>query len=87
MAVLSVSVVSAEREVWSGEASLVIAKTVEGEVGLMPGHEPLLALLAEGTVRVTATDGERITVEAADGFLSIDRNTVQIVASQATLAA
>ena len=86
MAVLNVSVVSADREVWSGEASLVVAKTVEGEIGIMPGHQPMLAILASGEVRGTATDGDKITVEAEDGFLSVDNNAVQVVAGQAAIA-
>jgi len=85
MAVLTVSVVSADREVWSGEATLVIAKTVEGEIGIMAGHQPMLAVLSAGEVRVTDTNGEKITVNADDGFLSVDSNAVQIVAGQASL--
>ena len=49
MAVLKVSVVAADHEVWSGEASMVVARTVEGQIGILPGHEPLLAILATGT--------------------------------------
>ena len=86
MAVLTVSVVSADREVWSGEASLVIAKTVGGEIGIMAGHQPMLAVLSAGEVRVTDTNGEKIIVNADDGFLSVDSNAVQIVAGQASLA-
>lgn len=86
MAVLNVSVVSADREVWSGEASLVTAKTVEGEIGIMPGHQPMLAILATGEVRVTSVDGEKITVTADEGFLSVDSNNVQVVAGQAAIA-
>lgn len=86
MAVLSVSVVSADHEVWSGEATLIVAKTVEGEIGIMPGHQPMLAILASGEVRVTAADGEKITVQAEDGFLSVDNNAVQVVAGQAAIA-
>lgn len=82
---LSVSVVSAASPIWSGEASQVIAKTVEGEIGILSGHEPLLALLASGEVRVTTTDGEKIAVDAEDGFLSVDHDTVTIVAGQAVL--
>lgn len=85
MAVLNVSVVSADSEIWSGEAELVVAKTVEGEVGIMPGHLPMLAVLGSGEVRVTAVDGERITVDAEDGFLSVDNNSIQVVASRASL--
>jgi F-type H+-transporting ATPase subunit epsilon len=85
MATLSVSVVSADREVWSGEAAQLIARTVEGEIGILPGHEPLLAILAGGEVRVTLPGGEKITAQADDGFLSVENNTVQVVARQAGL--
>ena len=83
---LNVSVVSAERQVWEGEASQVIARTVEGEIGILSGHEPLLALLAKGEVRVTTSGGEKVAVEAEDGFLSVDHDTVTIVAGRATVA-
>ena len=45
---LEVEVVSADRVVWSGDAINVIARTVEGDIGILPGHEPLLALLVPG---------------------------------------
>ena len=83
---LTVSVVSADQEVWSGEATMVIAKTVEGEIGILAGHEPLLAILAEGEVRVTQASGARITAQADDGFLSVENNTITIVARNAALA-
>ncbi|KJC65519.1 MULTISPECIES: F0F1 ATP synthase subunit epsilon [Agreia] len=82
---LTVSVVSADQEVWSGEATMVIAKTVEGEIGILAGHEPLLAILAEGEVRVTQASGARITAQADDGFLSVENNTITIVARNAAL--
>jgi F-type H+-transporting ATPase subunit epsilon len=85
MAVLTVSVVAADHEVWSGEASMVVARTVEGQIGILPGHEPLLAILAEGEVRVTLNGGESIRAQADDGFLSVENNTVTIVARQAEL--
>jgi F-type H+-transporting ATPase subunit epsilon len=83
---LKVSVVSADQEIWSGEASMVIAKTVEGEIGILAGHEPLLAILSAGEVRVTEEGGGRITANADDGFLSVDNDVVTIVARNATLA-
>ncbi|MBN9632940.1 MULTISPECIES: F0F1 ATP synthase subunit epsilon [Leifsonia] len=85
MAVLNVSVVAADHEVWAGEASMVVARTVEGQIGILPGHEPLLAILAQGEVRVTLNGGESITAQADDGFLSVENNTVTIVARQAEL--
>jgi F-type H+-transporting ATPase subunit epsilon len=85
MASLKVSVVGADQEVWSGTASMVIARTVEGEIGILAGHEPMLAILASGEVRVTLASGEKITADAADGFLSVENNTVTVVAGNASL--
>jgi F-type H+-transporting ATPase subunit epsilon len=82
---LNVSVVSADRQIWAGEASMVVAKTVEGEIGILAGHEPLLAILAAGEVRVNATSGERLVARADDGFLSVENDTVTIVARDAEL--
>jgi len=82
---LNVSVVSADQEVWSGEATMVVARTVEGEIGILAGHEPMLAILASGEVRLTLPDGKKIVAEAADGFLSVANNLVTIVARKAGL--
>ena len=84
---LQVSVVAADKEVWSGAASMVVARTSEGEIGILPGHEPMLAVLSSGEVRVTAEDGSRITANAEGGFLSVENNNVQVVASAAELVA
>lgn len=82
---LKVNLVSADRAVWNGEATLVIAKTVEGEIGIMAGHEPLLAILAEGQVRITRADGSKILANAQDGFLSVEGDELTIVAGNAAL--
>lgn len=82
---LSVHLVSAESEIWSGEASLVVAKSVEGEIGFMAGHEPVLAILAEGQVRVTQPDGTKVIANAEDGFISMQDNTLTVVAGNASL--
>lgn len=82
---LNVSLVSAERAVWNGEATLVIAKTVEGEIGIMAGHEPVLAILAEGQVRITLSDGSKVLASAQDGFLSMEGDELTIVAGNAAL--
>ena len=84
---LQVSLVSADAEVWTGEASLVVAKTVEGEIGIMSGHEPILAILAEGQVRITQPDGSKVLANAQDGFLSMEGNQLTIVAGNAALIA
>ena len=82
---LQVSVVSAEREVWAGEAKRVVARTTDGEVGIMAKHTPLLAVLAEGRVKVLQESGETIEIEADEGFLSLDADRIEIVARSAQL--
>ncbi len=82
---IRVSIVSAEHAVWSGEATQVSAKTTIGEMGILAGHEPVLATLVEGTVRVTTTDGERVVVSMPDGFLSFDHDTVTVITRSAVL--
>ena len=83
---LRVDLVAEDRAVWSGEATMVIAKTVEGEIGLLPGHEPILAVLAAGgEVRITLDGGEKVKAFAEDGFLSVERDVVTVVARKAHL--
>jgi F-type H+-transporting ATPase subunit epsilon len=85
MAELKVSVVSADSEVWSGLAKRVVARTTEGEIGILPDHEPILAILGAGEVRVTTADGTVVKANAEDGFLSVENNSVTIVARNAEL--
>ncbi|MFZ4895871.1 F0F1 ATP synthase subunit epsilon [Plantibacter sp. Mn2098] len=82
---LTVSVVAADHEVWSGAARQVVAKTVDGEIGILLGHEPVLAILAAGEVRITLEDGSKLVASAEDGFLSVENNTVTVVAGNASL--
>jgi F-type H+-transporting ATPase subunit epsilon len=85
VAPLDVTVVSATAEVWSGEAEMVVARTTEGEIGILAGHEPTLGVLAAGEVRITTTSGEKVTATAEDGFLSVDNDQVTIVAGMAEI--
>ena len=59
MAELHVELVAADRSVWSGEATLVVARTTSGDIGVMPGHQPLLGVLESGpvTIRTSEADG------------------------------
>ncbi len=82
---IRVDIVSAAEAVWSGEAVQVSARTQIGEIGILAGHQPVLALLAQGTVRVTTESGEKITVQADEGFISFDHDTVTVVAPAASL--
>ena len=54
---LRVKVVAADREVWSGEAVNIIARTTEGDIGILPGHEPILAALVPCAVTIITADG------------------------------
>ena len=76
---LRVDLVAADRAVWSGDAKMVIAKTVEGEIGLLPGHEPMLAILGSGEVRITLPTGESIKATAdakVDTWVALERTVV-----------
>jgi F-type H+-transporting ATPase subunit epsilon len=83
---MRVAIVSPEQEVWSGEGDMVIARTVDGEIGVWPGHIPLLGVLVpDGTVRVKTGDRE-IAAAVNGGFLSVTKEGVSILAEQASLA-
>ena len=87
MAEMQVQLVAVERRVWSGAATMVVAQTTEGEIGILPGHEPLLGQLVEGgTVAVTTIDGERIVAAVHGGFLSVTADSVSVLAESADLA-
>jgi F-type H+-transporting ATPase subunit epsilon len=84
---LRVELVAADRLVWSGEATVVNARTAGGEIGILANHMPVLSLLEAGVVEVETTDGETLLVAVDDGFLSVAGNRVSILASHAELAA
>jgi F-type H+-transporting ATPase subunit epsilon len=81
VAQLQVELVSVEEKVWSGEAEMVVARTTEGEIGVLPGHAPLLGQLAEpGQVRIKLAGGEQVSYEVAGGFLSVTGEGVTVLA-------
>jgi F-type H+-transporting ATPase subunit epsilon len=77
---LHVELVAADRKVWEGEARQVSARTIEGEMGILPGHTPLLGILVGGDVRIQSTSGQTHTATIDSGFLSVDHDRVTIVA-------
>ena len=86
MAEMTVELVAVEREVWSGQASFVFARTTEGEIGILPGHELLLAQLEEaGIVRIDGTDGSPTTAAVHGGFLHVTPEVVTILAESAEI--
>jgi len=87
MAEMNVELVAVERQVWSGTASSVIVRTVEGDVGILPGHAPLLAQLKEGfSARIVLAGGEELGVALHGGFLSVTKDRVSILAEDAQLS-
>ena len=88
MAGLEVHLVTPEREVWAGEADFVTARGVDGDLGVLPGHAPLLAALAVGPVFIEA-GGSRTAVAVDGGFLHVahddDVTRVDILAEHALL--
>lgn len=86
MAELEVSLVSAERAIWQGHAKSVVAKTPDGEMGILPGHSPVLALLLDAPLRIETVDGTKVLVAVHGGFFSVDSNKVNVIAETAELA-
>jgi F-type H+-transporting ATPase subunit epsilon len=84
---MSVELVAVERPVWSGHAISVFAETTVGELGILPGHTPLLGELVEGgIVKITTTDNEIVTAAVFGGFLSVTGDKVSVLAEAAELA-
>lgn len=83
---LQVELVAADRTVWSGEATMVIARTVEGELGILRGHTPLLSLLADSVVEIDTGDSEVLIAAVDSGFISVANDRVSILSANAVLA-
>ena len=83
---LNVDLVAADRKIWSGSATMVVAKTAEGEIGLLAGHEPMLAIMVAGQIRISLAEGKSVIAETTQGgFLSIESDTVTLVVRDASL--
>lgn len=80
---MRVSVISAERSVFDGDADAVVAPAYDGLVGILPRHAPFMTLLGEGVVRISRS-GETTTLRVAGGFLQVAADVVRIVARSAS---
>ncbi len=80
-----VDVVSPEATVWSGEATIVVARTPEGELGIMADHEPLMGALTTGAVEIEAESGERTTIGVHGGFIQVLENRVTLITDRAQI--
>jgi F-type H+-transporting ATPase subunit epsilon len=81
-----VDVVSPEATVWSGEATFVVARTPDGEIGIMADHEPVMAALVTSAVLIEGADGSRTTVGVHGGFLQVVNNEVTLLTDRAQVA-
>lgn len=90
MAELDVALVAADREVWSGKASVVVAKTADGDVGVLPGHQPLLSVLKPSVATIkTVVDGapgEVLQVALHGGFIAVSGNRVSLLSEAAEIS-
>ena len=82
---LQVALVIPDRELWSGEAGTVIAKTTEGDIGVLTGHAPVFGILTEGSLVEILTDESSVKAAVSGGFLSVADDRVSILAAQAQL--
>lgn len=77
---MNVELVAPDRILWSGEAEMVLARTTEGDIGILPNHEPMLGVLTEAPVRIKREGDDDLVVAVLGGFLSVTRDTVSILA-------
>jgi len=85
---MNVQLVEPEGELWGGRAEMIIARTLDGEIGLLTNHAPIIGILYEGsTVQIRPENGNGADIFAAvtGGFLSMANNRVSILARQAQL--
>jgi F-type H+-transporting ATPase subunit epsilon len=83
MALIHVDIVSAEGEIFSGEAEMVFAPAKMGEVGIAPRHAPLLTDLKPGAVRVQTPGGEELFFYVTGGVLEVQPHLVTVLADSA----
>ncbi len=83
---LFVEVVSAAGRVWEGEARSVVARTTEGDIGILPRHEPILSVLVPCAVEILTAATEREVLAVDGGFISVADNRVSLISQHAVLA-
>lgn len=86
MAYLNVDVVSAEESIFSGEAKFVALPGESGELGILPGHTPLISRIRPGTVKVVLADGSEVNIFVAGGILEIQPGAVTVLSDTAIRA-
>lgn len=83
MATFNLTIVSAERKIFEGEVKQIQATGVEGELGILPGHTPLLTAIKPGIVKFILQDGNEEVIYVSGGFLEVQPNIVTVLADVA----
>ena len=83
---IHVDIVSAEGEIYSGDAAMVFAPAIMGEIGIAPRHAPLLTNLKPGEVRVQTPDGEELMFFVSGGSIEVQPHVVTVLADTAIRA-
>lgn len=86
MATMHVEVVSAEKQLFSGEATELYARALDGEIGILPGHQPAVIALDIGPVNVVLEGGGNERIAVHNGFLYVGRDKTVVLADTAELA-
>ncbi|MDR9466937.1 F0F1 ATP synthase subunit epsilon [Marinospirillum sp.] len=84
---LHCNIVSAEKKLFDGRAEILVASGVQGELGILPGHTPLLTELKPGTIKIRKQGGEEELIYVSSGFLEVQPGTVTVLADSAERAA
>ena len=83
MATFNLTIVSAEQKIFEGEVKQIQATGVEGELGILPGHTPLLTAIKPGIIKFTLQDGNEEVIYVSGGFLEVQPNIVTVLADVA----
>ncbi|MFQ1014479.1 F0F1 ATP synthase subunit epsilon [Avibacterium paragallinarum] len=83
MATLNLTVVSAEESIFTGQVKSIQATGIEGELGILPGHTPLLTAIKPGIVKLTLENGSEEVIYVSGGFLEVQPNVVTVLADVA----
>lgn len=86
MANLHIDVVSAEESIFTGEAKFIALPGESGELGILPGHTPLISRIRPGTVKIVMADGEEVSIFVAGGILEVQPGTVTVLSDTAIRA-
>ncbi len=83
---MNVSLVAADRLLWSGEATVVNARTLAGDIGIMANHMPVLSVLEPGSVDVRTVEDGHWVAAIDGGFISVANNQVSILCDRAEMS-